>query len=115
MLKFVVMSKRTVELAIARERAEKRRRPRFQSHSWHGSPSHAPSVAAEEVNTISDVSLLVTKLCVEHALCFLCYFPYITFTILFAVVITVFVPCVVYASTLKMEAICSSETSEPPD
>jgi hypothetical protein len=50
MLKFVLMSKRTVELGLARKRAENRRRPRFQSHSWHGSPSKAPGPAAEEVN-----------------------------------------------------------------
>jgi hypothetical protein len=49
MLKFMVVSRKTDEVAIARERAENRRRPRFLSHSWHGSPT--PSITVEEVKT----------------------------------------------------------------
>jgi hypothetical protein len=45
MLKFKVISKKTDEISIAREGAEIRRRPRFHSHSWHGSPT--PSTVEE--------------------------------------------------------------------
>jgi hypothetical protein len=49
MLKFISVSKNRNELAIARERAENRRRPRFLSHSWHGSPTPSPTITVEEV------------------------------------------------------------------
>ena len=49
MLKFVSTSKTRDELAIARERAENRRRPRFLSHSSHGSPTPSPTIAVDEV------------------------------------------------------------------
>lgn len=49
MLKFVSFSKKRDELAIAKERAENRRRPRFLSHSWHGSPTPSLTITIEEV------------------------------------------------------------------
>jgi hypothetical protein len=49
MLKFVSFSKKRGELTNARERAEKRRRPRFLSHSWHGSPTPSPTITVTEV------------------------------------------------------------------
>jgi hypothetical protein len=107
MLKFIVISKRRVELAIARERAENRRRPRFQSHSWHGSPSPASSTTAEEVNIKFPSSFLVSKLRLLFYLLFGIYFIYNVF---FDVIEAVLASCLAYSSTLKMEAVLSSET-----
>lgn len=75
MLKFIVISRKTDEVAIARERAENRRRPRFLSHSWHGSPTPPPSITVEEVKNIIYIILnFVTKF-------FLLYLFFFYFTV----------------------------------